>query len=62
MITEKKEPKILIDQYNQFGNDMQDGRLTESSCGKEYRLREAILKSKQLGRTLTKEEMEEFEI
>ena len=41
---------------------MQDGRLTEPSDGKIYKLREAILASKKLGRPLTKEEMEKFEV
>ena len=41
---------------------MTDGRLTELSDGKVYRLREAIMLSKQLGRLLTEEEMKRFEI
>jgi len=41
---------------------MPDGRLTAPSDGKVYRLREAILLSKQLGKPLTQEELEEFEI
>lgn len=43
-----------------FGEPMPDSRLTEPSDGKVYRLREAIILSKKLGRPLTKEEMEEF--
>ena len=39
---------------------MPDSRLTEPSDGKVFRLREAIILSKKLGRPLTKEEMEEF--
>ena len=41
-----------------FGEEFQDSRLTEQSDGKIFRLREAILLSKKLGRPLTKEEME----
>ena len=48
--------------YESFGEEMQDGRLTEPSDGKKYRLREAILYSKRLGRPLTDEEMSQFEI
>lgn len=43
-----------------FGEKMPDSRLTEPSDGKIYRLREAILLSKRLGRPLTKMEMESF--
>ena len=43
-----------------FVEPMPDSRLTEPSDGKVYRLREAIILSKKLGRPLTKEEMEEF--
>ena len=41
---------------------MPDSRLTEPSDGKVYRLREAILLSKRLGRPLTQDEMEQFVI
>ena len=41
---------------------MQDGCLTEMSPNKVYRLREAILHSKRLGRPLTAEEMEKYEV
>lgn len=47
---------------DEFGTEMQDGRLTEPSDGKIYKLREAILSSKKLGRPLTKEEMKRFEV
>lgn len=43
-----------------FGEQMEDSRLTEPSCGKLFRLREAILLSKRLGRSLTDEEMQPF--
>ena len=51
-----KEPDIAM----RFGEDMPDSRLTEPSDGTVFRLREAIILSKKLGRPLTKEEMEEF--
>lgn len=51
-----------LDRLDEFGTEMKDGRLTEPSDGKIYRLREAILASKKLGRPLTKEEMKHFEV
>ncbi|MCR4940415.1 MAG: hypothetical protein K5930_09970 [Treponemataceae bacterium] len=45
-----------------FGEEMPDSRLTEPSDGKIYRLREAILLSKRLGRPLTEDEMSQFVI
>lgn len=62
MIVAKRKSKIKNSRFEQFGEAMQDGRLTEPSDGKVYRLREAILKSKQLGRPLTTQEMKKFEI
>lgn len=47
--------------YNKFGTEMPDGRMTEMSDGKIYRLREAIMLTRVLGRELTKEEMSKFE-
>ena len=44
------------------GEEMPDSRLTEPSDGKVYRLCEAILLSKRLGRPLTQDEMEQFVI
>lgn len=44
----------------QFGEDFPDGRLTEPSDGTVYRLREAVLLSKRLGRPLTEDEMKAF--
>lgn len=43
-----------------FGEQVEDSRLTEPSHGKLFRLREAILLSKRLGRSLTDEEMQLF--
>lgn len=47
---------------DRFGEAMSDGRLTAPSEKKVYRLREAILYSKKLGRPLTEEEMKQFEV
>ena len=47
---------------DEFETEMQDGRLTEPSDGKIYKLREAILASKKLGGPLIKEEMKQFAI
>lgn len=62
MILLERENKALIDHYDRFGEEMPDGRLTEPSNGKKYRLREAILMTKRLGRPLTEDEMRLFEI
>ena len=56
MVKRSKEPDVAM----RFGEAMPDSRLTEPSDGKVFRLREAIILSKKLGRPLTKEEMEEF--
>jgi len=51
------------DSSNEYLEDMlTDGRLTEPSDGKRYRLREAIQYSEKLGRPLTDEEMAQFEV
>ncbi len=60
ILSEKK--RFIMDNFDKFGTEMPDGRLTEPSDGKKYRLREAILMTKQLGRALTAEEMRQFEI
>ncbi|MDE6566810.1 MAG: hypothetical protein K2K70_03630 [Lachnospiraceae bacterium] len=51
-----------MDMFDEFGDEMPDGRLTAISDGKVYRLREAIFISKQLGRQLFQEKMKEFEV
>ena len=61
IIAERKE-ESLLDKFAIFCEAMSDGRLTKPSDGKVYRLREAILLSKKLGRLLSKEEMKQFEI
>lgn len=56
-----KDKKGLESNTKSFEDVMQDGRLTEPSDGKIYRLREAIMLTKVLGRELTKDEMSKFE-
>ncbi len=53
---------LRLDDFERFGEGMSDGRLTEPSDGKKYRLREAILMVKESGRPWTSEEMEQFEV
>ncbi len=62
MIVAERKQKIIRDKFDRFGEEMPDGRLIAPSDGKVYRLREAILLSKQLGRPLTQEEMRQFEV
>lgn len=60
MIAIKENIEKSIKSYENFGEEMSDGRLTEPSNGRIYRLREAIMESKRLGRPLTASEMESF--
>lgn len=62
MIVAERGYPMTVSKFDFFGEAMKDGRLTEPSTGKAYRLREAILYSKKLGRPLTEEEMRTFEI
>lgn len=62
MIVAERKEKSVLDKFDRFGEAMSDGRLTAPSDGKVYRLREAILLSKKLGRPLSPEEMRQFEI
>lgn len=62
MIVAQRSDKTVADKLDKFGEAMADGRLTEPSDGKVYRLREAILLSKRLGRPLTQNEMKQFEV
>lgn len=62
MIVAERKEKAVIDTFDRFGEVMPDGRLTMPSGGKVYRLREAILLSKKLGRPLSQEEMKQFEV
>ena len=60
IIAAERTQKSIKDNFDRFGEEMPDGRLTAPSDGKTYRLREAILLSKQLGSPLTQEEMKKF--
>ncbi len=62
MIVAERNPKVAARKSEYFGEAMVDGRLTEASDQKVYRLREAILFSKKLGRPLTDDEMKTYEI
>ncbi len=62
MTVDERKTKTIMDKFDRFGEVMPDGRLTAPSDGKVYRLREAILLSKQLGRPLSPEEMKKFEV
>lgn len=62
MIVAERKEKTAMDKFDRFGEAMTDGRLTAPSDGKVYRLREAILLSKQLGRPLSQDEMKKFEV
>lgn len=61
MIVAERKSKVAGNNFEHFGEAMTDGRLTTPSNGKVYRLREAILQSKKLGRPLTEEEMKKYE-
>lgn len=61
MILAERKPKVTTSYVEHFGEVMPDGRLTEPSDCKVYRLREAIFLSKKLGRPLTEAEMQQFE-
>lgn len=51
-----------VPDFMKFGEDFPDGRLVEEPDGKRYRIREAFLLVKRLGRPLTEQEMKQFEI
>ena len=48
--------------FDRFDEAFADGRMVEPSVPKPFRLREAILFSKRIGRPLTESEMKQFEI
>ena len=60
IVAERK--KYTVNHFDDFGTEMEDGRLTQPSDGTIYNLREAILESKRLGRPLTSEEMAYYEV
>lgn len=62
MIVAEKKMETTIEKMDHFGEEMLDGCLTVSSNRKVYRLREAILHSKKLGRPLSEDEMKKYEV
>lgn len=62
LILKESRDTTKTNNFDSFGEAMTDGRLTEHSSPHIYKLREAILLSKQLGRPLTPEEMKQFEV
>lgn len=48
MIVAERKQKANLDMFEQFEENITDGRLTVPSDGRTYRLREAILLSKRL--------------
>lgn len=62
MIVAERKSKVVISEMECFGEAMPDGCLTAPSENKVYRLREAILQSRKLGRPLTESEMRQFEV
>lgn len=61
MIVAERLSEQITENFDQFGDAMCDGRLT-ASTNKMYRIKDAILLSKKLGRPLTESEMKEFEL
>lgn len=58
-----RKSKSLRENFDRFGEDFSDGRLTEPSpTERHFRLHEAIAYSNSLGRPLTEQEMKLFEI
>lgn len=60
MIVSERKPVVAIRNYDHFDEAMPDGRWTEQSDVKVYRLRKAIDLHKRIGRPLIEEEMQEF--
>ena len=61
-ITAQITQSFAKEDFDRFGEEFPDGRLVEPSSPKPFRLREAILLSKRLGRPLTNDEMKQFEV
>lgn len=60
-----KDKKLFnkkLPDYMRFGEKFPDGRLVNEPDGKRYRLREAFIMVKKIGRPLTEEEMKQFEV
>ena len=62
MCMENNIKSFTKEDFDRFGEEFPDGRLVEQSSPEPFRLREAILLSKRLGRPLTSEEMKQFEL
>lgn len=62
MIVAERKPKVVLSNMERFGEEMPDGRLTVPSDGKQYNMREAIMRAEKLGRPLTESEMKQFEL
>ena len=62
-VVASRKSDMLRENFDRFGEDFSDGRLTESSpTERHFRLHEAIAYSNSLGRPLTEQEMKLFEI
>lgn len=62
-IVASRNSNTLRENFDRFGEDFSDGRLTEPSpTERHFRLHEAIAYSNSLGRPLTEQEMKLFEI
>ena len=62
MIVAERDSKTESRAFDNFGDAMPDGRLTEPSNGLTYHLRDAIMEMRRLGRMLTDEELAAFTI
>ncbi|WP_295041074.1 hypothetical protein [uncultured Fibrobacter sp.] len=62
-VVASRKSDMLRENFDRFGEDFSDGRLTEPSpTERHFRLHEAIAYSNSLGRPLTEQEMKLFEI
>ena len=62
-VVASRKSDMLRENFDRFGEDFSDGRLTEQSpTERHFRLHEAIAYSNSLGRPLTEQEMKLFEI
>ena len=62
-VVASRKRDMLRENFDRFGEDFSDGRLTEPSpTERHFRLHEAIAYSNSLGRPLTEQEMKLFEI
>ena len=62
-VVASRKSNTLRENFDRFGEDFSDGRLTEPSpTERHFRLHEASAYSNRLGRPLTEQEMKLFEI